>query len=58
MPELVPSRERWGYSVNHSGPGFQNDRGAALNHGCTYIVTVRIRRTNLHTISTRGGGGA
>ena len=40
MPELIPSRQRWGFTKNHSGPLFDNDRGEALNNGATYVVTV------------------
>ena len=40
MPELVPTRAHWGWSKNNSGPLFENDRGAALNNGCEYVVTV------------------
>ena len=40
MPELVPSRAHWRYSKNQSGPLFDNDRGAALNNGCEYVVVV------------------
>ena len=38
MPELVPTRAHWGWSKNNSGPLFENDRGAALNNGCEYVV--------------------
>ena len=40
MPELVPSRSHWGWSKNHSGSLFENDRGAALNNGSEWVVTV------------------
>ena len=41
MPELVPTRAHWGWSKNNSGPLFpESDRGAALNNGCEYVVTV------------------
>ena len=41
MPELVPSRGHWSYSKNNSGPLFpESDRGAALNNGAEWVVTV------------------
>ena len=41
MPELVLSRAHWDYSKNNSGPLFPDtDRGAALNSGCEWVVTV------------------